>query len=388
MPEMIFRALRAREGDALLILADGATVLIDGGTASVYDPVLREELLMLPRDGGDPPLIDLMMVSHIDGDHIGGILDLTEDLLNARSESADPIVRIDGAWHNSFSDMLARKDAVPEDVSEDTAASLASTFGGLIIPGADLHQSELVLSGVKQGRRLRQDLGTLHIPLNDGFADQVVLQGAADAPWQRGDLSIEVIGPTGTEMDDLAEKWKKELPKILAAESAVEVASASRELDKSVSNLASIVAIAKSRTKHILLTGDARDDMILAWLEATGHLAPGGTAHFDVLKIPHHGAMGNVSEAFFNRVTADHYVFSGNGRHGNPEPGAFEMLFLARPELEYQVHLTYELDEIKSRREFIKAGNVEELDRVLADPARMDVLRFPDADAECVEIAL
>ena len=38
----------------------------------------------------------------------------------------------------------------------------------------------------------------------------------------------------------------------------------------------------------------------------------------------------NLETRFFEQVTADHYVFSGNGEHGNPEREAIQMLFDAR----------------------------------------------------------
>jgi hypothetical protein len=43
-----------------------------------------------------------------------------------------------------------------------------------------------------------------------------------------------------------------------------------------------------------------------------------GKFHIDVLKVPHHGSDRNISPEFFNRVTADYYVISANGRDDNP----------------------------------------------------------------------
>ena len=101
-------------------------------------------------------------------------------------------------------------------------------------------------------------------------------------------------------------------------------------VDKSVPNLSSIVVLAKAGGKTMLLTGDARGDKILEGLELVGALEPGGTLHVDLLKVPHHGSANNLDAGFFERITADHYVFSGNGEHGNPERETLEMLFDAR----------------------------------------------------------
>ena len=81
----------------------------------------------------------------------------------------------------------------------------------------------------------------------------------------------------------------------------------------------------------MLLTGDARGDKILEGPRARRRAqADGKSMHVDVLKVPHHGSSNNLETDFFERITADHYVFSGNGEHGNPERETLEMLFKAR----------------------------------------------------------
>jgi hypothetical protein len=123
--------------------------------------------------------------------------------------------------------------------------------------------------------------------------------------------------------------------------------------DTSVANLSSVVVLAEAGKKSILLTGDARGDKVLAGLELVGLLKPDGksTMHVDILKGPHHGSNRNVERIFFKRITADHYVFSGNGEHGNPERETLEMLLAERGDENYRVHLTYPIKEIDADRE-------------------------------------
>ena len=108
--------------------------------------------------------------------------------------------------------------------------------------------------------------------------------------------------------------------------------------------------LAEAEDKRLLLTGDARGDKMLKGLELVGLLKKGGKMHVDVLKVPHHGSDNNMETIFFERVTADHYVFSGNGEHGNPERETLEMLLEARGDAGYTVHLTYPVDEIDKGR--------------------------------------
>ena len=387
MSDLMFRAVKAKHGDCFFLFADGATVLVDGGPSGVYNTFLRDQLLALPReDEEDPPVIDLMMISHIDADHIDGVLDLTAELIEARDEERDPIVDIRQAWHNSFADTIAKVTGASAAGTRSEAASLAGAFDDLSIDGFDPHEAKLVLSSVAQGRQLRLDLKALNIDINKRFRDRMILVGNARRPTRIGKMKLHVIGPGEDEVERLKKAWQRSLKKILKREA--EAASAARSMDRSVSNLASIVVVAEAGGKTALLTGDARGAMIMEWLEATDRLEPGGTVHFDIVKLPHHGSDRNVTDEFFQRVTADHYVICGDGRHGNPEPHTLKMLFEARPELNYKVHMTYSPDAVKTHREFVKHNLGPELDAVLADPNRRATLNWPDGEATHIDIAL
>jgi len=386
MPQLKLRAIKAKHGDSLLLFASGATVLIDGGPSGVYNQSLREQLLMLDRHDDEPPRIDLLMVSHIDADHIDGVLDLTAELIEAREGEEDPLVRIDRAWHNSFSDLIAEAGVETSTQVSAAAANVAGVFEDTLTVQIDPRESKLVLSSVAQGRRLRLDLKALNIDLNQRFEGRTVLCSDASTPWSKGNLSMTVIGPTKKELDSLKRTWKKEVKKILASSPASTAAVGS--LDKSVTNLASIVTVAEIGSTSVLLTGDARGDMIIEWLEANGRLHAGDSVHFSVLKLPHHGSDRNVSPTFFERVTADHYVICGNGGHGNPEPKTLNMLFEARPDLNYQVHMTYSPEELNNHKTYVKEGNVEKLADVLSDPKRKKALNFPEHGNSYLDIDL
>ena len=54
-------------------------------------------------------------------------------------------------------------------------------------------------------------------------------------------------------------------------------------------------------------------------MTAGGFVADGGGLHVDVLKVQHHGSEHNWHHDFGRRITADHYVFCGNGDDHNPD---------------------------------------------------------------------
>src|ERR1700747_827299 len=104
MADNIFRleVLRARHGDCLLLHygtdEQPKLALIDGGPKTVYKPFLRPRLKQLRDERGlaqDNPLkVDLMMLSHIDEDHVFGLLELTGELLEAKESNEPRIVEI------------------------------------------------------------------------------------------------------------------------------------------------------------------------------------------------------------------------------------------------------------------------------------------------------
>ena len=57
-----------------------------------------------------------------------------------------------------------------------------------------------------------------------------------------------------------------------------------------------------------------------------------------------------MERIFLERVVANHYVFSGDGEHGNPERKTFQMLRDARKDENFLIHLTYPLEEIDAGR--------------------------------------
>jgi hypothetical protein len=97
-------------------------------------------------------------------------------------------------------------------------------------------------------------------------------------------------------------------------------------------NLASLMLLAEENGQTILLTGDGHSRDITKGLEHHKRFAPDGTLHVDVLKVQHHGSEHNVDRAFCDRVTADHYVFCGNGEHDNPDLDVLELIFERRME--------------------------------------------------------
>lgn len=340
-------ALLAHAGDSLLLHYGDAKgkglMVIDGGPAKTYLPSLKPRLSELANKG--QTFIELMMVSHIDDDHIHGILELMEDIEEARNDGNPVPYVIDTLWHNSFDDIVGSEGVA--SFSFNTLASLSETS----IPGLDSDQDGgAVLASVGQGRKLRSYADGFGIVLNSPFGDLVQLGSAKDKPVKFGHgLRLKPIAPLKSRLEKLKVEWAKELKKI--KEKKAKPASLAAFVDNSVFNLASIVVMAELDKKRMLLTGDARGDDILAGLEAAGYVQTGGSIKIDLLKMPHHGSQRNIAPTFFERIHAQHYVFSGDGRHDNPEVETLRLIAEARKGEVIDLHFTYKLDD---RDEFLK----------------------------------
>jgi hypothetical protein len=341
---LVLEALRARFGDSLILhsgsKAKPQLTVIDGGPPGVYGDALRPRLEALRAErklaAGTPLDIALMMVSHIDDDHVSGLLELARKL-NDQRESGQPLPwKIRRFWHNSFDDILDNDDL---QVGGSASTMNTASLGDFLAP-----EGSLILASVRQGRELRKLLDTLALGGNPPFKGLVLTAGAAKAVTV-GDLRITVVAPRKTELAELQKKWNKEIKPILQKErSRARLAEVAAYVDKSVHNLSSIVVLVESQGKRMLLTGDGRGDHTLEGLKAA-KLLKGGKLRVDVLKLPHHGSERNVAEDYFETVVAKHYVVSADGKFDNPDVGTLKMISAARPDDDFTIHLTYPLDE-------------------------------------------
>jgi hypothetical protein len=348
---------RARKGDCLILHYGSKTNpglgLIDGGPSQVYGPHLKprlQQIRKMRKLGPDDPLpVDFLMVSHIDDDHINGVLELTKELLEAKAAKKPLPLKIKSVWHNTFDDIIGNN---PKELTAAVTAQFgaASLTGDPDVDGLDPEVAK-VLASVSQGFRLRDDIRGLKLRNNPDFKGGLVIaKKKAKAIDMGKGLKFTVVGPMHDEVVELQKDHDAFLKKKEEKGTAGLLAAFT---DSSVANLSSVVVLAEVGKKRMLLTGDARGDKVLEGLELLGLLKKDGksTMHVDVFKAPHHGSDRNADPILFRRVTADHYVFSGNGEHGNPERETLQMVFDERgDEDDFTIHITYPIDEIDAGR--------------------------------------
>jgi hypothetical protein len=275
------------------------------------------------------------MVSHIDSDHITGIVDMLRDLVEKQADGQEARYRIRSLWHNSFAKLAGSYSAATE------SSIVGASMGG-VVPAGLLREVAAVVASVKQGNDLRGYAKKLTIGVNKETSGELVQAPAAGKkviPLTE-ELTFTILGPHETELKALEDSWKVAKKSGGADQESV----AADYLNRTVPNLSSIVVLAEARTpggmKRLLLTGDAGGDLILKGLESAGLLDRDGHIEVDLLKVQHHGSNHSVDIEFFRRVVAPRYVISGNGRHGIPHRDTLEWLSQARSGQKFDVYLT------------------------------------------------
>lgn len=377
---VILEALNALYGDCLLLRYPGPDNkerlwIIDGGpkagkvngaTVAVWKDVLLPRLKQI--NAAVPIPVTLGMVSHIDDDHIFGVQKLTGTLV-AASPANPAAVKFKRFWFNSFDKLVGPKPSgAPQSVS---TASLESLVSVRELPGVDDHHAQAIMESVGQGNALASDLRSLQLQGNAPFGDLVVAKQGLQKTEIEGAM-VTVVGPMQTRLDALRKEWAEALKKSDkdARQAALqELFLPTRDMDKSIPNLSSIVVLVEVGGKRLLLTGDAHgDDIVKAWKELELGTTP---VKLDILKMPHHGSIRNCSEAFLDTFHADHYVFSANGKYDNPDAPTLEALVKTHGNRKITLHFTnqdvtwsapYELE-----KNGAKAKNLGELLKALRE---------------------
>lgn len=353
---MIFtlEALNARQGDAFLLHYGEKKslkhILIDGGPTAAYNEVLKKRLAELkPAGGHGTPRLEMIMVSHLDSDHICGICSMAEEMIRAHTSHRALPYDVSSIWLNTFEKKILAK------VKEITAALEGAQAG--------MHETEVTypvtkklpigpsaaafLTSVKDGITMTNYAHKLGFSVNYPFDDFVAAPENGEAVVeidQRYGLKFNVISPDQCMIDNLENEWRAICVEITNAKAKNRMKEAeiiaAGYIDNSIYNLSSIVVLAEAGGKKMLLTGDARGDIVVEGLKRA-HLLKNGKLHVGLLKLPHHGSKRSVSPEFFQTISADNYVISANGTEGHPDTETLEWLIKSRGSAErYNIYFT------------------------------------------------
>lgn len=304
--------LPARHGDCLCVEYGNASsphrILIDGGPAFAYAG-LRARLQQIPESRRR---LDLLVVTHIDGDHIEGIIKLLGD--------GEIDLRIDDLWYNGYSQLNA-------------AESLS--FGAL--------QGEY-LSALIEARKL---------PWNTPFDGGPVVTPGDDADLPTYELPdgcrLTLLSPGPLQTKNLRARWVKELAEAglepdatedamarlkesrlspsfdfaTASPDVASLAAKSFKEDSTVANGSSIAFLLEYAGKRCLLVGDAHPGVLENAIGKLLKKENSAKLKVDLFKLPHHGSKHNLSPSLLAMLDCPQFLVSSDGGYFNhPDPEA------------------------------------------------------------------
>jgi glyoxylase-like metal-dependent hydrolase (beta-lactamase superfamily II) len=301
--------LPARYGDCIL-LAYGSNpirhILIDGGAPGVYKRALKPRLDALSNLACE---FELLVVTHVDYDHIRGIIELAQD-------DTLPFKARD-VWFNGYRHL-------PQTPGPEV---LAGKHGELL--------TDIIMKNAQSWNSHGFDGKAVVIP-ESGPLPQIDFEDG---------LSITLMGPTIPMLADLREDWEKSCEDIDISPQALEEARAEGHFallgeeekvveqkrpdieqllrqgfteDHSSANGSSIALLIQYGDYRVLLTGDAHPSTLVDSIKRLGD----SRLKLDLCKLPHHGSRGSVSTELIQHLDCDHYIFSSNGdqfKHPHPE---------------------------------------------------------------------
>lgn len=339
--------LPAAHGDCLWIeYGDGTQtrrMLIDGGPAHTY-PALRARILHLPPDARH---FELLVITHIDGDHIEGIVRLLQDAEALRCSFA----RI---WFNGYPQL----NQVPDPAGAPLGPQQGEMLGLLIAQYEKRTGTQVWNKGLPDRLAMLDRAAALpqiRVPgdcqltlLSPDDTRLLELKTEWDkvlrkAKWKSGDAATvmralhasrtlkplgDVLGEEDTDADDQAGRF--EFPDPLGRdqlaspgdtlgsdEDAEPGANAAFGADTSEANGSSIALLleypASQPTVRLLLAGDAWADVLEASIDQLLAARGGTRLSIDAFKLPHHGSVANISPTLLGKLRCPRYLVSTSG---------------------------------------------------------------------------
>lgn len=318
MKKLIVEMLPAAEGDALFVTFGEETephyILIDGGRRSTYGN-LRERVMEIEPDAQGIRFIDLLVVTHIDADHIEGIICLLQD--------EEVPCRFGDIWFNDWNHLEPL-------VAGERPVHLGAAQGEFL--GALLHKQQRAWNEKFNG-------GAVVVPPEP---DPLPSKTMAD------DLRLTLVSPTVETLIDLRKTWTKaiedagfrpgdrdnalaqfgskrwtKLPKKLGDEADF------KSLDHSEANGSSIAMILEYGKVRLLLAGDAHPKVLRENIErwCAAHPDTPDRIALDAFKVPHHGSKKNATPQLMEVLECGRYLISTSGsRFKHPDIDAIRII--------------------------------------------------------------
>lgn len=376
MGKCIVHFIPAKAGDCILLELDYPhCILIDCGFRSTYAQVLKPLLLHLNNLGYR---VSLMIISHMDCDHIEGAISFLQE--NGLAENPK-IIPVDNIWFNGFFNTLFNRPEFDarraKFLSEDIAEKMRNGLRDLKMQMS--YEGQISAKQCKSFEELCAQGGYL---INKQFADGIAKsvaqnrEEALEAKILIAGCEISVLGPSETQLERLAKQLDRDmicwfgrdyniienedftqffelLMKLYEEPLALEMISAfgtsleswlntSTRAPMNEVNRSSIVVEINYQGKKMLFTGDGESE------DWANMIAP----KYDLIKLSHHGTT-KPNLALLEKSVGERILISTNGGKNMRHP---EDELLARVILKGMKKLYFNYD-IRRKKQLIEFQN-------------------------------
>ena len=335
------KMFRAGSGDCILLEFEKADfrILIDGGFVETYQQELRPYLRMLSKKGKH---INLLIISHIDQDHINGIKALLKENENSNSPK---IIQIDEVWFNGFRHTEVKRDK--KDISHYEEAVLRTLANkNSYLKKADGSREISYMQGNSVAELLIKNNYHWNTSVKGSSISTDTIRHKAF-----GNITFQILNPTQKILNELAEDWlwmlKAKCKQVIISDNslfddAFEGAYIGEHEDwlvvkKDISNDSENkeynwkLLVEEDDEKADTKLSNRSSIAVLISYKGINLLFPGDCAiHFfedrlpdkiDIVKLPHHGSGKNTDKNFIRNTYVSYYLISTNGKHQeHPSP--------------------------------------------------------------------
>jgi len=282
------KILPVYQGDAIVIncIEDDFRILVDTGTKRAYSKgILKAEFDKTNK-------FDLLVLTHTDEDHIGGLI----KYLDYKENKQSIFKKI---WFNSGEVINSNINQLNKQVPE------------IILD----KQENLELS-VKQGISLEKKLNCI------GLASNELIK--AGGTYKFGNVEIIILSPEIDDLENFLKEWSLETEKQLQMSKVSDYEKPISELLKleytengTLANKTSIAFVLNYDKRSILLMGDAYPSIIEANLRKLGYNEI-NKYKLDFVKVSHHGSSYGISPKLLEIIDCMDFIISTNGSNGLP----------------------------------------------------------------------
>lgn len=364
-------ALPANEGDCILVTIEQESlhILIDGGTAETYRNYLKNRLIQLKNEGG---AIDLLIVTHIDNDHIGGVIELLKE---NGSNKDSKIIEIKNIWHNSYRHLQFEKKGTLGNSEKKILNTVIA--GGEVSLNCNLNENSPI--SAMQGTTLAGLIYGGNYCWNEQFEKQAVINNGKKYQFGK-ECYVSVLKPNISDLENLGKKWKRDLKKIKYSfefsedkifddafeyycrcmpidgngynenicsenycteeKTIQEIAGKKIKMDNSITNRSSISVIIRYRNNKLLFLADNIAADVIKYLGQEDMF-------FSLVKLPHHGSVKNISSDFIKNIETDIYLISTNSeKYNHPDIETLAKIACKRTEYVKRIYFNYKIDKV------------------------------------------